>query len=112
MKKRFWRCYLCEKNFFDEEMKGPLIFRDKGNDYFICYCCGKDMALRTIKQKRYLLLECPRCFRAFLPLLDFDTDEFRSKVFGCPFCKEKSTFKFIPKPGGSILQEKSPEEYE
>lgn len=111
MKKRFWRCYLCEKNIYDEEMKGPLLLKEKLDEFFICYHCARDLGWKNIEQKRYILLECPKCIRAFLPLLDFDTGEYHSKVMLCPFCKEKSTFKFEGEPYGSIMKELSPEEF-
>lgn len=109
--KKSWRCYLCEKNFDDDEMRGPLPYCDRSEEYFICFSCAKDMGLRNIAQKVWLLLECPHCRRAFVPLLDFDLSQYRSKVLLCPFCHEKNTFKFIRKPDGSILEERSPEDF-
>jgi hypothetical protein len=110
-KKRIWRCFLCEKNFCDEDMRGPLLYKERLDEYYVCIPCARDLGLRIIEQEKYMLLQCPGCSRAFLPLLDFDLAEYHSKVLPCPFCKEKGTFKFNLKPEGSVLVELSPESF-
>ncbi len=111
VKKRFWRCFACEQNFNDEDMKGPIPFKEKNEDYFVCYSCGRDLGLKNMEQGRYLLLQCPGCSRQFLPLLEFDPSKFHAKIITCPFCKEGNTFVFSPKPDGSIIRECRPDEY-
>ncbi|MDQ7821700.1 MAG: hypothetical protein RDV48_02780 [Candidatus Eremiobacteraeota bacterium] len=111
MKKRFWRCFLCEKNIYDDDCQGPLIYHDKSEEFHVCVSCAVDMGSAVLNQKRYLLVECSRCGRFFLPLPDFDPSEYHSKVMSCPFCKEKTTVVFNEKPEGSVIRELSPEEF-
>jgi|GEM_PF-2027737 len=111
MRKRFWRCYACENNFNDDDMKGPILYYDKSEEYYVCYSCACDLGVKNTAQKKFLMLECPKCRRLFLPLLDFDTTQYHSKVLPCPFCKEDSTYKFVLKPDGPVVAEKTPEEF-
>jgi DNA-directed RNA polymerase subunit RPC12/RpoP len=111
MRKRFWRCFACEKNFYDDDMKGPILYYDKSEEYYVCFNCACDLGVRNTEQKKYLLLECPKCQRPFLPLLDFDTSQYHSKVLPCPYCKERCTYKFSLKPDGPVVVEMTPEAF-